>query len=105
MPIAWITEYGELGLDGRGQVIPIPAAPALRTQRILFSRSMACDPFLPGTRLVRILTSADGFMLFCDKPGVATAACEPVLERQEIFRRVKSGMCVVLTNGEPDGER
>jgi hypothetical protein len=101
MPIAWITEYGELGLDGRGEVIPIPPAPALRTQRLLFSRSTACDPFLPGARLVRILTSADGFVVF-GEGAVATAACEPILERQEIFRRVRGGMVAVLSDGKLD---
>jgi hypothetical protein len=103
MPIAWITEYGSLGIDGRGVPVPIPAEPAIRTQVLHFGRSTACEPFAPGTCLVRIVCSADLHMAFGRDP-VAHEESEFLPARCEAFRLVKVGQRVALYDGVTHGD-
>lgn len=97
MPRVWITEYRGLGADGQGSSIPLPGEPC-HTQTVDFGSGSLSAPFRAETRIVRLVSFVDCFMEFGEDPR-ASSDSEPLLARQEAFRRVRGGMRVSISDG------
>lgn len=89
MPNLSITEYRRLGHDVEGSPIPAGLEPSLRIQNVTFSSTMGVSqPFLDGTRFVRIVPDEDVRLRFVplhDSPTVSLADMIVVAGQTEFF--------------------
>lgn len=56
MSVAYVTEFTELTLEGKGNVVPAPKHPATHQAPITYSASAASAAFGDNTRLIRIVS-------------------------------------------------
>lgn len=98
MPRLWITEFRELLLDGRGNLVPLPSEPSL-TQVVDFSAATLSRPFRRETSYVRLVSKDDCYVEFGNPPLAAGARSEFLPARGEAFRRVRPGQSISVSDG------
>ena len=97
MSIAYITEYEDVALDGRGNVVPVGQEPAVATQVVTFSTSTASTAFNNRTRFVRITSDTECHIIFAVAPTATTSHPQMLADTPEYFG-VSPGLKVALVN-------
>lgn len=67
-----IVEYAEIGIDGRGNVVPAGAVPPVTTQNISFATHAESAAFNKGTKMIEICADANARVVFGTAPVATT---------------------------------
>lgn len=97
MATLYITEYSALARDAGGQSTVVAKEPAVTTQTVTYTTTTASAAFNAETAYVRIVSSADGHILFGATP-VATASTTPVAAKVDYWFGVIAGQKVAACN-------
>lgn len=85
MAIAYISEYKNLVTDESGRVIMVPAEPAVTTQVVTFTTTVASAAFAASTRFVRIVSDTKGHFLFGLAPTALATSPYMAADMPEFF--------------------
>ena len=85
MAIIYISEYKNLARDESGQVIQAGQEPALATQAVTFTTSVASAAFNSLTRFVRISCNANANLSFGLAPTATATTMEVQADTPEFF--------------------
>jgi len=98
MAIMLISEYEDLAVDGRGNVVQAGQEPAIAEQNITFTVSTASAAFNERTRFVRISCDTEAFLKFGASPTAVTAQGVNVqADTPEFFGVVKGQKVAAVT--------
>ena len=85
MAVMYIAEYAELAKDDRGNVVQAGHEPALATQAVTFTTSVASAAFNPLTTLIRVSVDTEAHVKFGDAPTATTSHPQMMADTVEYF--------------------
>ena len=85
MSVLYITQYENLAVDGKGNIIPVGQEPAIATQALTFSTSAPSAAFNSRTRFVRLTSDGECHLQFALAPTATTSHPQLLADTPEYF--------------------
>jgi len=80
-----ITEYANMAVDFRNNIVPVGEEPALGRQTVTYTTSTQSDDLHPKTRFVRVISDADGYLVFGVSPTAVASSTRIEADVAEYF--------------------
>lgn len=81
----YITEFKNLSVDSKGNIIPIAQVPELRSHTVSFTTAASSDAFKKETKFVRLIADADAYIEFGSAPVAVATSMKLEGNREEYF--------------------
>jgi hypothetical protein len=98
MAVAYIQEYEKLAVDGSGFTIQAGKEPALASQAVIFTTSVASAAFQERTRFIRVSCNANANLAFGLAPTATATSMEVQADTPEFFGVIQ-GQKVAIYDG------